>query len=96
MEHGPVTDGVLVDPLRERARELSGVDRHLERLLAVDLHHRDADPVLELELVVPLDVDLLEVEKGPPPLPQDRLAGNVAEVTAGAGVQDDPARGALG
>jgi hypothetical protein len=67
-----------------------GVDGDLESLLSVHLHDRDPDPVLELELVVPLDVDLVEREPEPLSQGKDRLPGNVAEMTAGTRVEDDP------
>ena len=70
--------------------QLGRVDGDLEGLLPVHLHDRDPDPVLELELVVPLDVDLLEREPEPLSQGEDRLPGNVAEMTAGTRVEDDP------
>ena len=39
------------------------MDEEGKRLLAVDLHHRDALAVPALELGVPADVDLVEVER---------------------------------
>ena len=53
----------------QQAGEPSGVDGDLEGLLSVDIDHRDPDPVLELEILVGLDVDLLELE---PTAPRDR------------------------
>ncbi len=66
-----------------------GSTRDLEGLFPVDIDHGDPDPVLELELVVALDVDLVELESDPRPLRQDRFASHVAEMTPRAGVQDD-------
>jgi hypothetical protein len=67
-----------------QAGKPGGVDGDLEGLLPVDLDHGDPDPVLQLELLVGLDVDLLEFEPETLPLRQDRLAGNVAEMTSRA------------
>lgn len=75
-------------------RELSRVDADLEGLFPVNIDHGDPDPVLQLELVVALDVDLGELESDPRPLRQDRFASHVAEATPRAGIQDDPVRGA--
>jgi hypothetical protein len=70
--------------------EHTGVHGDLELLLAVDLNHRDADPVLELEVVVAADVDLVEVERCAGAFGKDRVARDVAEVTPVSGIQDDP------
>src|SRR5215217_31326 len=78
---------------RKEAGERDRVDRDLERLLAVDRDDRDPDPVLDLERVVGLDVDLLELERCPGALGEHDLPSLVAEVTAGAGIEDDVAHG---
>lgn len=69
--------------------ELGGINLDLEPFLAVHGNHGDPDPVLELQRVVPFDVDLLERERRPRALSQDHLARDVAEVASGPGIEAD-------
>ncbi len=66
-----------------------GVHGDLEALLAVDLDHGDADPVLEFEVIVAADVDLIEVERCAGAFGKDRFASDVAQVTPVSRIQDD-------
>jgi hypothetical protein len=71
------------------ATERVGLDVVDERLLAVDLDHREEVAVAPLELRVAGDVDLAQLE--PELIAQlvQRRAGSVAQVAAGRVVKDD-------
>jgi hypothetical protein len=60
-----------------------------ERLLAVDLDHRQPLPVARLQLGVAGDVDLRELEVGVGADGDERLPRPLAEVTTGCVVEDD-------
>src|SRR6059036_57547 len=77
----------------DQAGEPPQFHHELELLGTVDLHHRHPQPVRTLELVVPVDEDLLEVEPGSLPLAQDHRTSLVAEMTGRARVHDHPMAG---
>jgi hypothetical protein len=60
-----------------------------ERLLAVDLDHRQPLPVARLQLGVAGDVDLRELEVGVGADGDERLPRPLAEVAAGRVVEND-------
>src|SRR5919197_320244 len=73
----------------DRLGERPTVDVELEELVAVDQDHRDPDPVLELERVIAVDVDLLIGERRALALCEDHLPGLVAQTASRARVHPD-------
>jgi RNA polymerase sigma factor (sigma-70 family) len=69
--------------------ELGRIDVQLEALPPIHRHDGDPDPVLELQPVVPRDVDLLQDERRAGSLRLEHPACAVAETASRAGVQDD-------